>query len=67
MSHLTSTYIFQRGKSINSSCNPFNLRMCPVLKTQRTTRTKVKRKGLSFYFKQKTRQDYVIPKQEHKN
>jgi hypothetical protein len=67
MSHLTSTYTFQRGKSINSSCNPFNSRMCLVLKTQRTTRTKVKGKGLSFYFKQKTRQDYVIPKQEHKN
>jgi hypothetical protein len=41
--------------------------MCLVLKTQRTTKTKVKGKGLSFYFKQKTKQDYVIPKQEQKN
>jgi hypothetical protein len=36
-------------------------------RTQRTTRTKVKGKGLSLTFKQKKKQDYVIQKQEHKN
>jgi len=36
-------------------------------RTWKTTRTKVKGKGLSLTSKQKTRQDYVIQKQEHNN
>ncbi len=36
-------------------------------RTQRTIRTKAKRKGLSLTFKQRTWQDYAIKKQEHNN
>jgi hypothetical protein len=38
-----------------------------TIKDMKNHKNKILKKGLSLTFKQKTRQDYVIKKQEHKN